>query len=236
MEKKNRNLYRYIAGGLLALSLVWGIAGAFAGSFGIWNAVGLAATALMMVAMFTEKYVLLAVGAALRIPNLLVAVFQNGRFAFSYMRYRAPFVLWGPQLSFLLNSLLTAVGWVLLILAVYNRSKSKKLCILSVGLHAAGFVVWAIAYIIVANGFDNSIPGTLVINLLTKALTCVPIALAGFVLQRNEMKTVHPETAPVATVDTSERIDKLMKLKELLDSGVLSQEEFEAKKKELLDI
>ena len=45
-----------------------------------------------------------------------------------------------------------------------------------------------------------------------------------------------PTPAPAAPASVSEAADDLMKLKELLDAGILTQEEFDAKKKQLLGL
>ena len=42
--------------------------------------------------------------------------------------------------------------------------------------------------------------------------------------------------APAAPTSVSEAADDLLKLKELLDAGILTQEEFDAKKKQLLGL
>ena len=47
---------------------------------------------------------------------------------------------------------------------------------------------------------------------------------------------VAPAPAPAAPTSVSEAADDLMKLKELLDAGILTQEEFDAKKKQLLGL
>ncbi len=47
---------------------------------------------------------------------------------------------------------------------------------------------------------------------------------------------VAPTPAPAAPASVSEAADDLLKLKELLDAGILTQEEFDAKKKQLLGL
>lgn len=47
---------------------------------------------------------------------------------------------------------------------------------------------------------------------------------------------VAPAPAPAAPTSVSEAADDLLKLKELLDAGILTQEEFDAKKKQLLGL
>ena len=48
--------------------------------------------------------------------------------------------------------------------------------------------------------------------------------------------SVAPAPAPAAPASVSEAADDLLKLKELLDADILTQEEFDAKKKQLLGL
>lgn len=57
--------------------------------------------------------------------------------------------------------------------------------------------------------------------------------LSEIIIERQKNK---PETNTTTIVQNSDEADKLKKYKELLDSGVITQEEFEAKKKQLLGL
>ena len=66
------------------------------------------------------------------------------------------------------------------------------------------------------------------IILCEKFLGEKPIALS---------KTTDQQSTPVISkIDESDRINNLAQYKNLLDSGVITQEEFEAKKKQLLGL
>lgn len=56
------------------------------------------------------------------------------------------------------------------------------------------------------------------------------------ILLMERQKTKNAEAAESTTVVQSDEMDKIKKLKELLDLGVITQEEFDAKKKELLGL
>jgi len=63
----------------------------------------------------------------------------------------------------------------------------------------------------------------------------------GMLFGMNMTQMMNPQTAEVATKDTTpasldNQIETLKKLKDLLDTGILSQEEFESKKKEVMGL
>ena len=234
MNKSNAKTLRYIAGGLFAAELVMTLISAITGSFSFWTVLALAAGALMVAAMFTEKYVLLAVGAGLRISGGLYSVVMALRALFGWIDSDFFAVIY---LFLSLASIFTLASWIPLLLAVFKRDKAKTLCFASAGLRAGNFVATLVAYIAM------SIRVTGILRLiLTTLLACGSIVLAGISMQTGEKSvtarpaaSAAPAAAPAA-VDTTTRIDKLMKLKALLDNGVLTQEEFDAKKQELLNM
>lgn len=73
----------------------------------------------------------------------------------------------------------------------------------------------------------------------TAIIEDVPVGIAEEIkaiiehLKTQDTKPTHHETQVVGTIDISEQ---LIKLKELVDMGILTQEEFDAKKKQLLNI
>lgn len=114
--------------------------------------------------------------------------------------------------------------------------------------------------------YDLGLPFTFyVIQVLSVLLECAAIALSGlsFVLGGKEKPLPYPGythyggynsytsnsypagnytapsqpgTAPAARQQTAQQLENLKKLKQLQDSGILTQEEFEAKKKQILGI
>lgn len=232
MDNKNPKLLRYIAGGLFAVSLLRSLIGSSGLTF--LGVLGWAATALMAAAMFAEKDILLAIGAGLRLPSSLYSIFSTvHNIYYAFNSYYSLFSTKGLTVCILISSLLSLAAVVLLLLAVFKREKARNLCFLSAGLNAAGFVLVCIGYLI--GGFLS--PRLFFTYLLTIVLNCAPVLLAGYVLQGGPAQTSKPalQAAPVAPAP-SDRVEKILKLKALLDSGVLTQEEFDAKKKELLDL
>lgn len=51
----------------------------------------------------------------------------------------------------------------------------------------------------------------------------------------DKIKQQVQQVVPVPTVNSGNNMDDLVKLKELLDKGIITQEEFDTKKKQLLD-
>ena len=61
-------------------------------------------------------------------------------------------------------------------------------------------------------------------------LSCIFSCIAFFTKFQRNISTTNTENSPIES-----KTNELIKYKELLDNGVITQEEFDAKKKELLD-
>ena len=139
----------------------------------------------------------------------------------------------------ILGVVLLLLGTVMcLISALRNKSGRDGVSHTIVSFLSALVVVWVIAmlghmynrastfYTITANGLPLKIlfillGAAIVCNMLKRSRLITPKAKKEIVIQHNE-PTSHA--------------DELKKYKELLDSGVISQEEFDAKKKQLLGL
>ena len=145
----------------------------------------------------------------------------------------------GYSLAWALSNILALVGYILLMLAVFKRSKAKKLCFASAGLQVGSFVATMIGYAIMSIVYSSPFIGPALRIVPSMLFACAPIVLAGFAMQM-DIETSEPKEkaspAVPTTIDSTEIIDKLMKLKELLDIGAITQEEFDAKKKQLLGL
>ena len=64
----------------------------------------------------------------------------------------------------------------------------------------------------------------------------VGVLLACMVLQNTPQIQTVKIKQPAIAQKTDNRIEELTKLKDLLDTGVISQEEFDAKKKQILGV
>ena len=64
-----------------------------------------------------------------------------------------------------------------------------------------------------------------------------PILLECIVLENTpQAQTTKTVKQPTKTAKSNDRIEELTKLKDLLDTGVITQEEFDAKKKQILGV
>lgn len=237
MTDKNINIFRYAAGGLFAFALVRSLFGviknALEWGFDLSFSTVLfwIACALMAVAMFTKQYKLLAVGAGVRAGGLLIGLFSYIGYIFEAVSYGYAGIM---EMLYLISDLLFIACYVLLLVAALKKENAAKLSVIAAVLGAVSILLSFIVTLAVGYRFEF----TLVLkNIFNIVVNCAPVALAGFAIQGA------PKTAPVTVQasqpvapSTSSQIEKLMKLKELLDSGVLTQEEFDAKKKELLDM
>ena len=242
----NKKKLSYLAGALFAVALLRSVIACLRNGSSIgWQGVLFwGAMLLMTVAMFSGKHKLLAIGGAMLIPDMIVAIFGSFKnlieisetygglavvLEYDFRYFLLFFVL-------LLDNLLYTAGLVLWIMAVLRSNNAKKLSMLAVILMLAGAVIYDLAYIIygwewLTFALVASIVGDL---LLFAGLRCAPMVLAGHVMQGEAPQSAPAQLAAAATVDPSDRIEKLMKLKALLDAGALTQEEFEEKKKQIL--
>ena len=89
------------------------------------------------------------------------------------------------------------------------------------------------------NPFDNYIytysPGAFYYLIIAIFIIVIITLIVGVVVSKRTPEESQASTSIVTTSNTS-NADELKKFKELLDSGVITQEEFEAKKKQLLGL
>ena len=123
-------------------------------------------------------------------------------------------------------SILYIVVYVLLFVSLLNIGKNKKLSSIAIAMLLA---VNILAGFVNGRSFTSGILSALIL-----AIFSVPIILAVIAIRNTPQRqrvVLNKKSAPV--FETSER---LTKLKELLDVGAITQEEFDAKKKEILNL
>ena len=110
---------------------------------------------------------------------------------------------------------------ILLVVAMFKREKAVEFGIISAGLCIIAVILESLPswHIIFYNGVA-SIPAS---NLLV----CLVLQNTPQIQTTNKKQTV-------AAMKTDNRIEELTKLKDLLDTGAITQEEFAAKKKQIL--
>lgn len=75
-----------------------------------------------------------------------------------------------------------------------------------------------------------------IFSLLKQPLSAISAVMVCFVIQNASKVQSAKATQTAQTANTDNRVEALTKLKELLDSGVITQEEFDAKKKQILGV
>lgn len=207
MNDKKLKLLRIITGIVFAYLLILNIKSEINNPY--WtNWFNVAGYLCMAISMFSSCYALLTIGAVGNAISPCVWLLRNVR----YM----------PVLP-IICCVLNIFSYVLLMCAVGKKQSALKLCIAATIIAISATVVNWIEYstVLTING---------IFNLLIRTL---PIVLSGLVLKNEPVKK--RSSATVAQPSVS-RIETLSKLKSLLDEGVISQEEFDAKKKQLLGI
>lgn len=119
---------------------------------------------------------------------------------------------------------MSLIGAILVAISVFRQNKIKDFCFLYAGIRAT----W---YVLIMGG---SILIDFMVGVAVIAIDAAPFALAGLAFGgENKMHSTNVRVAPISTTN---QIEKLRSLKELLDEGILTQEEFEEKKKQMLGL
>lgn len=206
MNDKKLKLLRIITGILFAYLLILQIKSAINNPY--WgNWFKAAGYLCMAISMFSGCYTLLTVGAVGNAIPLCARLLSNVR----YM-----------QALNILYCVLGILPYVLLMCAVGKKQSALKLCITAaIAALGSGIASWILYH---SSGV------TAIFSLLVRV---APIVLSGLVLKNVPVKK---RTFATTAQPSVSKVEALTKLKLLLDAGAISQEEFDAKKKQLLDL
>lgn len=102
---------------------------------------------------------------------------------------------------------LIVVGWVIVMMGMMSQ-RAETFCVITA----------------------NNLSVRVIFILLGSAVVCNMLKRSSLITPKTKKKVVVQRNEPIS------HADELKKYKELLDSGVISQEEFDAKKKQLLDM
>ncbi len=129
----------------------------------------------------------------------------------------------------IISCVLLLAGYVFIALAIQEKKNKTIYEILSIALFLIGCIASQIALHGKVSG-DN-----IAFALEDFVLIASPILLACIVLENvPQAQTTKTVKQPPKTAKSDNRIEELTKLKDLLDTGVITQEEFDAKKKQIL--
>ena len=227
MEKNNSSL-RYVAGAcfgidaiLIIINLVQNAQNGY--SFNAWALLTLVGAVLIAIAMFASIPMVIADGGG-------VSAVSSARTLISYLG-NMDYV---PKRYFI-AALILLVVWILIIVSGVNKKSGKTLAMIAGALLALRFFV-----IIIGNKLDYGSFGLNARGFLSYLVLIVGAFMIGLASESlpSDGKVVVKTSATAGTNATSaeSQVEKLTKLKTLLDSGVISQEEFDAKKKQILGL
>lgn len=213
MNDRNLKMARYITGVLfLALAITSFLYKyKFSDStYAIGYIVSALGAAIMAVSMFLGMRQVFIVGAGFQAVSCLIkllALHEN--------------------IMDILSAVLLLAGYVLAAFAIQDKKNTSKYVIVSVVLFLIGNIANRIAFL------TNEL--TIIWVLEDFVSVASPILLACIVLENTpQAQTTKTVKQPTKTVKSDNRIEELTKLKDLLDTGVITQEEFDVKKKQLL--
>lgn len=219
MNEKNLKIVRYITGVLfLALAITsflykYTFSGStYAIGYTIGYIVSALGAAIMAVSMFLGMRQVFIVGAGFQAVSCLIkllALHEN--------------------IMNILSAVLLLAGYVLAAFAIQDKKNTSKYVIVSVVLFLIGNIANQIAFLT-----DKL---SIIWALKDFVSVASPILLACIVFENiPQAQTTKMVKQPTKTAKSNDRIEELTKLKDLLDTGVISQEEFDAKKKQILGV
>ena len=226
---ENKNILRYIAGGCFAVYALIYIS-TLVRSFNIWNLLLFIAVAIIAVGILIKVPILVTVGSVLRIILALRSVIMYATVINSYKYdYGMDDVIMLYK-RIQLRSIVVALFFMVLLLVSILPNLSKVL-----GFVAGGLGVVQLVLPIVQSTPINAL------SIIQYVLFIVGAILFGLYMDGNQATTIPKPKAVASTsaisstqVAASNKIERLIKLKELLDKGIISQEEFDEKKKQIL--
>lgn len=225
MEKKNNSL-RYVAGacfGIRALIYINSIVRNMQDGYGLspWAFISIVGCALIAVSMFASVDILTSAGGGiLAVVAARWLILDFGSYAFYLKRYLIADLIW-------------LVVCILFVVIGLNRKNAKTICIVAGALLAVGFLVVIFGNKIYWGTFDLIFD-----ELLRYIVRIVGTIMIGLALDIDDAQDSRNKTVSSSGIHSrtsaESQMDRLAKLKDLLDNGVISQEEFDAKKKQIL--
>ncbi len=215
--------YGFIAGGLLTIRILWSLIinlpyfSDLTGINAVLELLYYVGYGFAISGLFLRKDKISICGMALLILYQFISIIRR---APSF----APFYVTVPALLYMgINALLLLAFWI-------KGSKAKLFGFAAGGLFVVsyftrGIMVADYTYVEVAEYFKHYLSFKSVGAVLLNSLSGVFIGLS----QSEEKKQI-----VAVSTDDSSTADKLEKLKSFLDNGVITQEEFDAKKKQIL--
>lgn len=189
------------------------------GLYGVYHIFAVVGIILLIVGLFTDKAILSSIGAGL---NALAPVFET-----------IQYYILSNHILFDAYLLLQIAFWLLIVFVILSKGKAPLIlgCIAAlVRIYIEYIYASFPIYSLYGLAKMSLIVGALMIGIAFSSLPSkISINLSSLGIKQSSND--EPKTA-----DTQNNIDKLLKLKELLDMGAITQEEFDEKKKQLLGL
>lgn len=211
MESKTKIPFRYIAGGCFAASAIFYFVnnGLLHHVFNFYTISLVLAFAAIAVGLFLSVPMVSAAGSVLLLISRIVHLF----------RFMDSHFIWLIQL------LVPAIFALLLLITCLNRRSAKTMGIIAAAIR----FILAILTIYLFFLFGGAMWGMIIQPLLE----CAGAVFLGFAFSELKDKPKAAAAAPKPS-GASDTYEKLTHLKELLDKGIITQEDFDAKKKDIL--
>ena len=214
MDEKNLKVIRYLTGAIFAVQFIISLPALKRGfGWGNWLlavscTMEVIGVLLMAISLFIGIYSLLTIGAGMKSIGILIGVF-TGRYEISVI--------------------LIFIAYALI--ALTTRQKKNAI---TIGIVSAGLIIIRGFLGSVRNDyFWETVPYAL--NEWTVLLAAAAILICVVVRNTPQIKPIKT-SQPTIAQKTGNCIEELTKLKDLLDTGVITQEEFDAKKKQILGV
>ena len=218
MNDKFFKKVQYFTGMLFVLSAIMSFCQFFMNYYRIAAIFSTIGILLMAASMFTGMYQLLMAGAGVQI---VASIIELVSFIQGTSSQRA--------MSYVLSYIFLALGYAVVALAACQKKTAFKYGLISV----APFMVGVVLSYTHGFGFWSAVQFSVQDFLIVVS----PIIMAFIVLENvPQAQTTRMVKQSPKTVKSDNRIEELTKLKDLLDTGVITQEEFDAKKKQILGL
>lgn len=214
MDEKNLKIIRYLTGIIFAAEFITSAfdlaydLGYYYSLEKVLCVIKILGWLLMAISLFAGAYSLLTIGTGMQSASILVGVLAAG--------YR-------------LSNILLLIAFVLVALAVQQRKNSITIGIVSAALITVQeFLVWSAE---LGYPFGMSVMKTFSCS---GTFWAAAIVLTCLIVQNAPQTQSVTIKQSASAQKTDNRIEALTKLKDLLDAGAITQEEFDTKKKQFL--
>lgn len=209
----NKKVFLYIAGGCFAVVALFELLKAVTSYFfSFTDIIGPISYMLVAVGLFLGQTTISTIGSGVLTIYTLYDIVKTNR------------ILGELPTDYIVYTIILAASCALLILTVLLKNSSMITGILS----ATARVICLITTIVWQGRITVS-------NIVPAILFAVGVILIGLSRNAKELRDATKNIAPEKTKATN-NIEKITKLKGLLDSGAITQEEYDAKKKQLLGL